>query len=1254
MTDRIIDWIDTGKQGAEVYFARFAEADSKFLVIKSQGDLDLAMKLRGAGFIRYFNYYFRKQDSTTLSEMRRFFPEARVCQKPIAQTRVAIQDRMPDLLAALPETGTVTALAPMRDEQSFTMLNAQQVKYVPASRGGTPIAAIPVDLAQGTFAALQRVRDKRGDIDEWLCKELQYGTLEKLWKAASPEQVDAVALSIDNALEGSGTICADATGLGKGRVGALLFRWCALNKRLFVFLTEKANLFTDFVRDIIDTDSAHLMGTPYLFNNNARILDQATNEVLYQSLPDKENKKVISSGKLPKGTTLAMASYSQVNRAGSAKTKFFIKICEGAHVHADESHNATGEDSNQAQAVEDAKSVASSVSDSSATHAKRASSFRAYKRLLPPSIAKMDNMVEVLSAGGVPLLEALSRMLAATGRLIRREHDLSDMEIVLDIDAARKDEHEALSDRLAPILSRVSRLSMDVGNFIEEKNQDPEEQLKKRTWASVHWGVRVSMVIQHFIAACKIPHAIERGVEALLEDKKPVFVFQATMEQVLRDLMTDEEDGKTLHSHLRDAEGNPRLPQFKDLLRLLVDRTMTAQVREGREDPVRTEIEDPELMERADALRAMIDEFPELPINPMDEVMRGIEERGRELHAKGVIDKPWVMGEISGRSIRVTQEGVQAMAPVDRNVVINNFQNGEIDGVALTNAASTGLSLHNHARARDQRTRKMFEFQIPADPVARIQFWGRIKRRGGLTEPEFACLATAMSIELRNLAAQNRKIREVGASVSGSGDAGMFLDVVDPINSLGNKIAQRLLRERPQIAFKMGISLKLDDEDAEAELYYVNRLLSRLALLRSSERDAVYFSFMDAYEDAFQALAAKGLHPTRPRELEGEWKVVARQVFNPDNPEDGPVFGAPVYLTTIEREQFSYPIDRTALMEILAERRRQSAKSLEQRQRINDHLVKHLPDLQRAALPKRLGSVASALMSPDTNMVKIVTDRIIGIRAALRDLSIGGDLIISSESGNPERGVVIGFSMPTEVEDYDKGGHYFVEYLLPGDSAPRKVSLATLWNDPNHKFIRMPDDFQKRYTEFADLPAGRVKVQRQILDGNPFVAAKLAVEHEVGSVTRIHLEDEGMVSAVLIPRDRENVLQIAPGSTTSSEVALRLIREGGTIYSKATDFSSSMSIERDGPDLKVTIPGKVSLNKPYLVDAITSITGEFVGDWRGMVARVDPARFHELAEAMGTRGMGLNFDSGWRQAALRIAEEVNNLEQEQPGRRPAA
>ena len=1249
MNNQMIDWVDTGLPNASIHFARFkGQDDDRFLVIRSEGDVELSMKLRKAGFVRVFNYYFRRQPSTTLAEMRRFFPTASVRQTPIEQTRMLIQDDMPEIIKSLPKAGVTLAVG--ASNQTFEMLNDLQAKYTPASRGGTPIAAIPIDLAQGTMEALERVRERRGDIDEWLRKELHFKSLEALWKAASPEQVDAVALSIDNALEGSGTICADATGLGKGRIGALLFRWCALNNRTFVFLTEKANLFTDFIRDIIDTDSLELMGTPYLMNNNAKILDQATNEVMFRSLKDKDNAEVIRSMELPKGTKMVMATYSQLNRKGGPKSKFFHEICKGAHIHEDESHNAAGEDSNTNAAVNEAEAVAASFSWSSATYAKSGASFQAYRPVLPASIATMENLTQVLTAGGVPLLEALSRMLAATGRLIRREHDLSDMEIKLEIDEARKAEHEALSDELAPILSEIAGLSMDISRHLEEKSAEAEAEKRKEVFYSVHWGTRFSTLIQAFIASCKVDFGVEKAVAALLDNKKPVFVFQNTMEQIVKELMTDEETGE-LRSHLVDSDGTERVPEFKDVLRLLVDRTMTARMKRGKDDPVSIEIEDEELQARAEAIRRLLDGFPKLPLNPMDEILRRVEEEGQRLHKEGVIERPWVVGEISARSTQVTPQGVRKMDEVDRNVTINNFQNGQIDFLALTNAASTGLSLHENPRAKDRRIRWMFEYQIPANPVSRIQFWGRIKRRGGTTAPLFSCLATAMSIELRTLAAQNRKVREVSANVAGSGDAGLSLDVPDPINSLGNKIAKRVLQENARMARKMGISLKIEDEDAEAELYFVNRLLSRLALLRTDERDAIYYTFMESYQDALQDLVAKGMHPTRPRELPGVWRVAHREEFTPENTEDGPVFGAPIYLTTIEREEFTSPIDRPALLELIKARRERSAESMGLRETIAEYLKAKLPDFQRASMPRRFKSVHAALSSAERNMVQIVTERVGMIRNALREVSIGGDISVSDEAGAAINGVIVGFRMPNDVEDYDKAGAYFVEYLIPGDEAPRRASLATLANDEKFKMVRAPSTFEKSYIDFADLPRGQVTRQRLVLDGNPFMAAKLAVERDMGQVTRINMED-GVTSAVLIPLHKHDCVQDLPGVTTNFELALELIAEGGDLYSNASSKHDSMVIERDGPQIKVTVPSKKSLAKLFEIDAITSITGTFKAAGRYKVARISPEAFYDLAEAMARRGMGLNYGPEWRSTVFRLSEELKSEEAEQA--RPAA
>src|SRR3546814_19851109 len=71
---------------------------------------------------------------------------------------------------------------------------------------------------------------------------------------------------------GRGFILADQTVLGKGRILAALARAAALDGRRVVFLTEKANLFTDFWRDVRDTNSEAVLGPTLLGNDRSRIV----------------------------------------------------------------------------------------------------------------------------------------------------------------------------------------------------------------------------------------------------------------------------------------------------------------------------------------------------------------------------------------------------------------------------------------------------------------------------------------------------------------------------------------------------------------------------------------------------------------------------------------------------------------------------------------------------------------------------------------------------------------------------------------------------------------------------------------------------------------------------------------------------------------------------------------------------------------------------------------------------------------------
>lgn len=1239
--DTSVPWPDLSAHDSAIFFARFEEnRDQSFIVVRDNGDYELSASLKRSGFQRFGNYFFRAGDTFSMAELQEIFGHLDTTDRPRQDTQLLLNDGMPDVLRRQAVSHSEADAPVSAGGMQFEALNAQQVKYQPVSAGGDPIAAIPVSLAPGTMKALSDLKERHGDIDEWLCGKLQYPSVPEMTAVLSPEQIDAVALAIDNALTTSGSICADQTGLGKGRVGAALARWAAIEDRKFIFLTEKANLFTDFIRDIVDINSLDVIGTPFLLNANSKVLDQETNEVLFRAPKDKYLKQYVETCTLPENTSLVMATYSQFNRPNSPKTAFLEAIAYGAHIHADESHNAAGEASNTNVAVDAAMSRAESFSYSSATHAKTAANMSLYKPLLPPSITALDNMTDVLDAGGAPLLEALSRMLAETGRLVRREHDLSDMEIPLKIDNARGELHAEYSDHLAPILSQISHLSMDIGTWLEKKTESEEARRNNETWYAVHWGTRFSQVIRQFLSACKVDQCVEESVAALLRDEKPTIVLQSTMEAVIREIMTDEDNPGVIAQRIHDPEtGEERMPRFKDLLTLLVDRTMTARVRRGKEDPETINIDDPEFHGRAEELRTLISTFPDLPLSPIDEIIKGVEARGQELFENGEIERPWKMSEISARKLKVGHDGVETMKEIDRNVVINDFQRGDIDGLILTGAASTGLSLHSNARAKDTRVRHMIEFQIPNDPVARIQFWGRIKRRGGLNEPRFSCLATALSLELRMLAAQNKKVEELSANVSGSSDAAIKLDVPDPINALGNKIAKKVFQENRQVARKMAVSLKVEDQQADEELYFVNKLLSRLALLKTDERDAIYETFMESYLDALADLKSKGLHPTRPRELPGEWTVTDREIFDPGNPQDGPVFGAPVYVTTITREDFVYPIDRRTLEKIVADRTR-ATEPTGQFKEISDYLKEQRPEILKAALPKKFRSVIEALDSAENNLVKMEADRIGTILNALKVFEVGNPIVLSNDDGDPTSGVVLGLRPPRNPSDYAKTGQYFVEYVMPGDEEPRRASLATLKNDDRFTLPKMGSRAERDFSAFDNLPRGRTVLTRKILDGNPFMAAKIAVEQDIGVTTHLTLDTGEQTAAVLIPKRRERFMSGLPGTTMDVDAAFEILKEGGELHTNPSDRYAGMRIERDGANLKVTIPDKKRASAPFLNHEIQAITGEFTGNWKGKSSRIDPEQFDDLAEVLLRQGHTFSFAGHWRRTVINMAEEA--------------
>ncbi|MGX8249814.1 strawberry notch C-terminal domain-containing protein, partial [Escherichia coli] len=93
---------------------------------------------------------------------------------------------------------------------------------------------------------------------------------------------------------------------------------------------------------------------------------------------------------------------------------------------------------------------------------------------------------------------------------------------------------------------------------------------------------------------------------------------------------------------------------------------------------------------------------------------------------------------------------------------------------------------------RDQRQRVMIELQSAADVNKRVQFFGRVNRKGQVNEPIIATISSGLPGEARPIAMQNAKLRKLSANTTSNQDnAALDDDIPDFLNKLGDRIARQ-------------------------------------------------------------------------------------------------------------------------------------------------------------------------------------------------------------------------------------------------------------------------------------------------------------------------------------------------------------------------------------------------------------------------------------------------------------------------------
>lgn len=487
--------------------------------------------------------------------------------------------------------------------------NEFQRPYLAFSRVGESRTMVPRNLQGPLQHALTRIEQERGQVDEYVAGQLGYGP-ETLRDRFSPEQVDALAITFRAWEKGRAPIIGDDTGIGKGRVCAASIA-VALRKlqamedagdeRLkkgggVIFITERAGLFSDMMRDLRDTGEFGRV-RPLLMNGNSSLTDIFTGELVSKGMPLKQLTSMIEEGALWRDTNanLIFMTYSQISGKESIKADWVRKLAASSAVLCDESHAAAGNNSNISSVITDVMNNAVFATYLSATWSKSSRNLSVYRRALPDLI-NVGTLADTMKVGGEPFAEVFSSMLAKDGVFIRREHDLSKLTFDVSIDTVNRKRNESLSDKTAEILAAMTYFNGDLGKLLSKFNRETIRILSEgrdarkdlgNSGASMlsgnfGGGSVLHVVMRRLLTMLNVDNVQELTEQAIDENRKPIIFFDETGEAYVRSRIEQEvivgPDGERL------MPTEIVVPNLRDILREVAQKMLMLSVREVTEE----------------------------------------------------------------------------------------------------------------------------------------------------------------------------------------------------------------------------------------------------------------------------------------------------------------------------------------------------------------------------------------------------------------------------------------------------------------------------------------------------------------------------------------------------------------------------------------------------------------------------------------------------------------------------------------------
>lgn len=738
--------------------------------------------------------------------------------------------------------------------------------YQPASRSASLGTLIPKNMAAPIRDALENLREKHGDIDAFVAKELGYKDAAELAGHFAGEQVDAIALAIDNMSRGAGFITGDQTGIGKGRVNAAIIRWAKRNGKTPVFVTMKPELYADMIRDLNDIGESDFNPLPTNKLRGEKAIALPDGGKLESPINlDKVIAKAISQGKL-EGFDGIFTTYSQLapsNGKDSPRRELLRSLNENTVLILDESHNAGGSDKGKYKKKDAAKSTGSFLREriaespngvfySSATYAKRPDVMSLYAKTdMQHAVEDLDQLTEIMSRGGIPMQQAVAAMLTQAGQYIRREKSFEGATVETTPVAVDMKTAERTADIMSRIMAFDAARENDIENIKSQLIGSGETVLAdgsigKQGMHSTGFSSIMHNLIGQYTLSMKADAAVEAAAQAVERGEKPVITVANTMGSFIAERASA--DG------LKD--GDVVDLSWKDMFLRYLDKTRTVTVdKPGSKEKDSIYLSDEQLS--PEALRAYREakksieeaDFSKMPVSPIDRVLNGLRERGIRAD------------EITGRTAAVDYAGGQPKyrkreATSSRNVeVVNKFNGGELDALVINQSGSTGISLHASENFADQKKRNMIIVQPELNIDVFMQTLGRVFRTGQVTPPAYQFLISDMPSEKRPAAVLGKKMASLNANTTANRkSAQTFENIPDFLNEYGDMAAVQVLRDNPEFNKKLGNPLK-EASDAQNAM---QKVTGRIPVLPIKEQERLYALLEQEYADTIAMAEAMG------------------------------------------------------------------------------------------------------------------------------------------------------------------------------------------------------------------------------------------------------------------------------------------------------------------------------------------------------------------------------------------------------------